>query len=157
MGLNSIYFQEFKLFASAFSRGIFKRWIFSEDSMAQNLWFFLPLVLVLSVSSHHFLNFFLIFLKVKTSIFEWKHCHILSKWWSFHPIPLFEQKKVPSRSDDFFMTQWFCTKVGSSDKPNNIFWKKNLEQCKNWRDKVQLISEWNFGVFFKSPNKPTKF
>jgi hypothetical protein len=33
MGLNSIYFQEFKLFAPAFSRGIFKWWIFSGDTM----------------------------------------------------------------------------------------------------------------------------
>ena len=27
------------------------------------------------------------FFKVKTSFFEWKHCHISLKSWSFHPMP----------------------------------------------------------------------
>ena len=35
--------------------------------------------------------------KVKTSLFAWKHCHISLKWWSFHSITLFEQKKVSKR------------------------------------------------------------
>ena len=29
-----------------------------------------------------------------TSLFDWKHCHSSLKKWSFHPIPLFESKKV---------------------------------------------------------------
>ena len=53
---------------------------------AWNLWFLFPLALLLFLSSCQLF-------KVKTSLFEWKHCHISLKWWSFQPIYLFEQKK----------------------------------------------------------------
>ena len=52
--------------------------------LARNLLVLFPLGLVLSLYQ---------LFKVKTSLFEWKHCHISLKWWSFHPIPLFERKK----------------------------------------------------------------
>ena len=42
--------------------------------------------------------------RVKKSLFEWKHCHISFKWWSFHPIPIFERKKCHLMT--FFMTTW---------------------------------------------------
>ena len=50
--------------------------------------FLFSLTLVLSPSIRQLFE-------VKTSLFEWKHCHISLKWWLFHPITLYEQKKVP--------------------------------------------------------------
>ena len=62
------------------------------DIFTDRIWcgicgFFFPLPLVLSLSSCQLF-------KVKTLLFEWKHCRISWKWWFFHPIPISEQKRV---------------------------------------------------------------
>ena len=112
----------------------FKRSSWSADSTgstrARNFWFLFPLVL--SLSSRQLF-------KVKTSLFEWKHCHISLKWWSFHPIPLFEWKKVSF--DDFFMTTWARENESERKKEPQIprlcsFWN----QCKLF-SKAQLLNK----------------
>ena len=60
---------------------------FLQLTQARNLWFFFPLALVPLLSSCQLF-------KVKTSFFEWKHCHIWLKRWSFHPI-----QRVPNKGN----------------------------------------------------------
>ena len=52
-------------------------------------WMYQGAEFVVSFSSQ-VVNFFF---KVKTSLFEWRHYHISLKWWYFHPIPFFLNKK----------------------------------------------------------------
>ena len=73
--------------------------------------------------------------------FEWAHCHISLKWWSFHPIPLLEQKRC------HLMTfTWRLESERTRGKRNHKFHalnpKTSIVLLCSWMKKAFLFSIW---------------
>ena len=71
--------------------------------------------------------------KVKTSLFDWKHYHISFKWWFFHPIHLFEQKRC------YLMCfSWRLDRKRIRGKSNHKFHAQVMSSSQNCPRRVKL-------------------